>query len=62
MLTEWPTASMHLYNPHAARGDAPPRRLPCCAAFLPYLEEQMAELNDTTLQQEVDLLEKLIAL
>lgn len=38
----------------------PPR--PACPAFLPYLEGQMAELNATTLQQEVDLLEKLIAL
>ena len=37
------------------------KRLPA-AAFLPYLESQMVAVNDTTMQQEVDLLNKLIAL
>jgi hypothetical protein len=37
------------------------KRLPA-AAFLPYLESQMVAVNDTTMQQELDLLNKLIAL
>ena len=46
----------------ALRRDVPiTKRLPA-AAFLPYLESQMVAVNDTTMQQEVDLLNKLIAL
>lgn len=35
---------------------------PTAAAFLPYLQREMAAVNDSSLQQEVDLLNKLIAL
>ena len=40
----------------------PNPRSPAPAAFLPYLQREMAAVNDSSLQQEVDLLNKLIAL
>lgn len=47
---------MLLPHPSSPR---PPTRL---TAFLPYLVSEMKALNDSTLQQEADLLEKLIDL
>lgn len=53
-LSEWERTSHNL--------TAGPEAQQSFEAFLPYLQRMMSAVGDPTLQQEVDLLEKLIAL